>query len=220
MNSRAAGEFVTETLLDYDRGRQVTVYVPPAPPTEIVFAGDGQWFPAWGRILESTDRQTTMIVAVHSLTDETSRLNEYSPVFDASRFAAHEQFLVEDVRRWVGSRFGVSLPANRTAAFGYSAGGELAIALGLRHPDVYGVTLAGSPGGGYQPRGKLPRQLPRVYFFAGTREPFFLDNATRWAVALRQAGADVAMRERDVSHGADAWRTDFPLMLNWAFGAS
>src|SRR5580700_2674129 len=27
-----AGAFVTETLLEYDGGRQVTVYVPPGPP--------------------------------------------------------------------------------------------------------------------------------------------------------------------------------------------
>jgi hypothetical protein len=37
----AAGELVTETL-DYDGGRQVTVYVPPGPPRAVVFAGDGQ----------------------------------------------------------------------------------------------------------------------------------------------------------------------------------
>jgi hypothetical protein len=36
-----AGELVTETL-DYDGGRQVTVYVPPDPPEAVVFAGDGQ----------------------------------------------------------------------------------------------------------------------------------------------------------------------------------
>ena len=50
------------------------------------------------------------------------RLHEYSPVFDAARFAAHEKFFVEDVREWARSRFGVALPANRTAVFGVSAG--------------------------------------------------------------------------------------------------
>ena len=37
----AAGELVTERL-DYDGGRQVTVYVPPDPPRAVVFADDGQ----------------------------------------------------------------------------------------------------------------------------------------------------------------------------------
>jgi len=35
------GRLVTETL-GYDGGRQVTAYVPPAPPQAVVFAGDGQ----------------------------------------------------------------------------------------------------------------------------------------------------------------------------------
>jgi enterochelin esterase-like enzyme len=217
MSAPPRGEFVTETLPDYDGGRQVTVYVPPNPPVAIVFAGDGQAISQWGRVLEATSLPSTMIVGVHGLSDERARLHEYSPVFDADRFAAHEQFFVRDVRQWVGSRFEVALPPTRTAVFGYSAGGELALALGLGHPDVYGVVLSGSPGGGYQPTGTMPSSLPRVYLFAGTLEPFFLDNANRWAVALREAGADVVMKEREVSHGASSWRDVFPLMLEWAF---
>jgi enterochelin esterase-like enzyme len=194
------------------------VYVPPDPPEAVVFAGDGQGFSRWGRFLEATDVPPTMIVGVHGLTEEMRRLHEYSPGFDAKRFAAHEQFFVEDARRWARSRFGVALPAERTAVFGYSAGGELALALGLRHPDVYGAVFSGSPGGGYQPPDEMPSSLPRVYLFAGTLEPFFLDNATRWAAALRDAGADVVMSERAVSHGAKLWRAEFPLMVAWAFG--
>jgi pimeloyl-ACP methyl ester carboxylesterase len=213
-----AGQLVTETLLDYDGGRQVTVYIPPNPPEAVVFAGDGQLISQWGVFLEAADGPSTMIVGVHGLTEETPRLDEYSPAFDAERFAAHEKFFVEDVRRWARSRLGVALPAERTAVFGYSAGGELALALGLRHPDVYGAVIAGSPGGGYEPPGVMPGTLPRVYLFGGTLEPFFLDNATRWAVALRDAGAEVAISERVASHGAALWQGEFPLMVRWAFG--
>jgi hypothetical protein len=49
-------------------------------------------------------------------------------------------------------------------------------------------------------------------------EPFFHENATRWAEALREAGADVVMTERVGSHGAAFWREEFPLMVSWAFG--
>ena len=109
-------------------------------------------------------------------------------------------------------------PAERTAVFGVSAGGELALALGLRHPDVYGAVFSGSPGGGYKPTGVIPSSIPRTYLVAGTLEPFFLQNATRWAAALRNAGADVVMSERVASHSDTLWRAEFPLMVAWAFG--
>jgi enterochelin esterase-like enzyme len=213
----AAAELVTETL-GYDGGRPVTVYLPPDPPRAVVFAGDGQGVPRWGGALEVAGVPPVMIVGVHGLADETLRLQEYSPVFDPERFAAHEKFFVGDVVRWTRSRFGVALPAGRTAVSGVSAGGELALALGLRHPDVYGAVFSGSPGAGYQPPGVLPDRIPRTYLVAGTLEPFFLGNATRWAAALRDAGADVVMSERVASHGDALWRAEFPLMVAWAFG--
>jgi enterochelin esterase-like enzyme len=75
------------------------------------------------------------------------RLHAYSPGFDPERFAAHEGFFVEDVPRWVRTRFGVALSAGRTAVLGVSASGELALAVGLRHPDVFGAIFCASPGG-------------------------------------------------------------------------
>jgi enterochelin esterase-like enzyme len=211
------GEFVSETF-DYDGGRQVTVYVPPVPPEAVVFAGDGQMISQWGGVLEAANVPPTMIVATNRLDDEMLRLHEYSPVFDAERFAAHEKFFVEDVRHWARSRFGVTVPAERTAVFGVSASGELALALGLRHPDIYGAVFCASPGGGYRPAAVMPKSLPRAYLVAGTQEPFFLENANRWAVALRDAGADVVMTERVGSHGGAFWKEEFPLMVAWAFG--
>jgi pimeloyl-ACP methyl ester carboxylesterase len=168
----SSGDFVTETL-DYDGGRQVTVYVPPDPPEAVVFAGDGQSISRWVGSLETVDVPSTMIVGTHRLANETLRLHEYSPQFDPDRFAAHERFFVDDVRRWTASRFGVALLTERTAVFGVSAGGELALAPGLRHPDVYGAVFCASPGAGYQPPSVMPRSLPRTYLVAGTLEPFF-----------------------------------------------
>jgi len=215
--SAISGEFVSG-MFEYGGGRQVTVDVPPDPPEAIVFAGDGQRISKWGSSLEKAAVPSTMIVGVHGLTDETLRLHEYSPGFEPERFAAHEKFFVEDVRRWTESRFGVALPTERTAVFGVSAGGELALALGLRHPHVYGAVFCASPGGGYKPPGVMPSPLPRTYLVAGTQEPFFLQNARKWADALHDAGADVVMHERAGSHGGAFWREEFPLMVAWAFG--
>src|SRR5579862_1210777 len=212
-------ELVTETL-SYDGGRKVTAYVPPDRPQAVVYAGDGQLIAQWGESIAAAGAPSTMIVGVHRLADETLRLHEYSPGFDPERFAAHETFFVGEVRRWARSRFGVALPAERTAVFGVSAGGELALAIGLRHPEIYGAVFCASPGAGYRPPALMPRSLPRAYLVAGTLEPFFLENAARWAAALRDAGADVVMSERVGSHGDEFWRQEFPLMVAWAFGRS
>ena len=212
-----SGELVTETL-DYDGGRNVTVYVPPDRARAVVFAGDGELISQWGDVLDAAEVPPTMIVGVHRVADETLRLHEYCPRFDPHRFAAHERFFVDDIRAWTRSRFGIVLPAERTAVCGVSAGGELALALGLRRPDLYGAVFCASPGAGYLPPTQVPSSLPRAYLVAGTLEPFFLDNATRWASALSAAGADVVMRERVGSHGDPFWRDEFPLMAAWAFG--
>jgi enterochelin esterase-like enzyme len=221
--SPTAGRLVTEEF-HYDGGRLVTAYVPSAAPKGVVFAGDGQLITSWAGDLETFDLPPTMIIGAHHPDDETLRLQEYSPgartaafAFDPERFAAHEKFFVEDVRRWAQLRFDVALPADRTAVFGVSASAELALAIGLRHPDIYGAVLCASPGAGYRPPGVMPRSVPRAYLVAGSQEPFFLENATRWADALRDAGADVVMTERVGSHGDAFWREEFPLMVAWAF---
>ena len=225
MSSSIAGELVTETL-DYDGGRRVTVYVPPSPPEYIVFTGDGQLVPQWSAVLEAATARpdtvlpSTMIVGVHRPDDEILRLHEYSPVFDAQRFGSHEKFFVEDVPKWVHSRFGVALPPAQTALFGVSAGGELALALGLRHPDSYGAVFSASPGAGYRPPDVMPNPLPRMYLVAGTLEPFFLENTKRWTTALRNAGADVVMTERAGQHGGAFWKEEFPRMVAWAAGGN
>jgi enterochelin esterase-like enzyme len=216
--SPTAGQFVTETL-EYDGGRQVTVYVPPDRAEAVVFAGDGGWHIArLGGALDAATARATMVVGVHGLPDDGGRLKEYVPGFDEGQFAAHERFFVEDVRRWVRTRFGVALPSERTAVWGASLGGELALAMGLRHPDTYGAVFSASPGAGYKPPAVMPSPLPRVYLVAGTQEPFFLENAIRWADALRDAGAGVVITERKGSHGGEFWGEEFPLMVAWAFG--
>jgi hypothetical protein len=55
---------------------------------------------------------------------------------------------------------------------------------------------------------------------AGKREPFFLDNAVRWAAALHDAAADVVMIQRPAGHDAEMWQREFPLMIQWVFGRS
>lgn len=211
------GDLVHHTF-GYDGGRQVTVYVPLEPPELIVYAGDGQLISQWGGYLEAASVPATMIVGIHRTddADEAARLAEYSPSFDPGRFEAHEGFFVDAVRSWVGNRFGLTLPADRTVVGGVSASAELALAVGLRHPNIYGSVFAASPGGGYRPPPVLPGPLPRAYLVAGTLEPWFAENARRWTDALRDAGGDVVMAERAGDHGDPFWQAEFLTMLAWA----
>ena len=62
--------------------------------------------------------------------------------------------------------------------------------------------------------------LPRFYLVGGKQEPWFLDNAIRWANALRDVNADVVMMEREGAHGGAFWGEEFPIMVAWAFGGS
>lgn len=213
-----AGELVTQTFA-YDGGRRVTVYRPPHPPQAVVYCGDGQLFSQWGSYLEATGLPPTMIVGAWrtGADDEMVRIREYSPDFDRQLFAAHEHFFVRDIRDWVHNRFDIALPASRTAVAGVSASAELSLAMGLRHPDIYGAVFAASPGAGFKPPTPMPAALPRIYLTAGTLEPFFRDNATRWAQALDAAGADIILTEPIGDHGDPFWQAEFVKMLAWAF---
>ncbi|MFC0674250.1 alpha/beta hydrolase [Brachybacterium hainanense] len=213
------GSLITRSF-GYDGGRRVTAYMPPRAPEAVVLAGDGQLISQWGGYLEAADVVPTMIVGVHrsEAEDEMVRIREYSPSFDEARFAAHERFVIDEVGEWIRSDLGVVTPVERTAVCGVSAGGELSLALGLRHPDVFGAVFSASPGGGYRPPEVMPDRLPRVYLLAGTAEPFFAENAARWADALLHAGADVRTRTRTGDHGDPFWAEELPLMVAWAFG--
>lgn len=210
---------VTRTF-PYDGGRPVTVHLPPAPPGSLVYVADGGWHAArLAEALATAGHRSTVVVGVHGMPDDDGRLREYLPTADPDRFAAHEEFFTVDVRQWVEARFGLTVPPDRCAVWGASVGGEFALALGLRHRDHYGVVFSASPGGGYRPPTTLAAPLPRTYLVAGTDEPFFRDNATRWATALRTAGADVVLTERPGDHGDEFWIAEFPPMVAWAFGS-
>ena len=216
-----AGELVDLTF-GHDGGRIASVHVPAAPAEAVVFAGDGGWHV--GRLvaaLEAADGvPATMVVGVHGRDADEGRFAEYVPGVDPARFEAHERFFVDEVGAAVRDRFGVALGPERTAVWGASLGGELALALGLRHPDVFGAAFAASPGGGFRPPSPLPSPLPRLYLTAGEQEPFFAENAQRWADAFAAAGAEVTMTTRPGEHGGAFWYDELPLMLAWAFGGA
>lgn len=204
----------------YDNERTVSIYVPTNSAEAIVYCGDGELISDWGADIEAAGLPPTMVVGVHRSDDETLRLHEYSAGFDAERFNAHEDFLINEVRPWVCAQFGVTLPIERTAVFGVSAGGELALALGIRNPNIFGAILSASPGAGYRPPNPMPQEVPRTYLVAGKEEPFFLENAQRWAHALQNSDNEFVMIQGNGGHDEKMWRSEFPKMVSWAFGFS
>lgn len=213
------GSLVTKEFA-FDGGRSASAFVPPGTVESVVFAADGGWHTErLARVLEdSWAEPSTMIVGVQGLEDDEGRLYEYVESFGGERFEAFERFLVEDVCAWTRSALDVELAAARTAVWGASLGGELALAMGLRNPDLFGVVLCASPGGGFTPASLvLPTAVPRTYLVGGRQERWFLDNASGWADALRSAGAHVVIEEREGEHGGQFWYDEFPLMVSWAF---
>jgi monoterpene epsilon-lactone hydrolase len=145
---------------------------------------------SWGEVLEAADRPPAMIIGAHRAED-TVRLQECSPgrstaafTFDPQRIVAHEKSLVEDVRRWAATRVAVRLPAGPTAVFGVSADAELPLAMGLRHPDIYGAVFCASTRTGYRPPAALPGRLPRTYVVAASEEPLSAASDVAHAVVV------------------------------------
>jgi hypothetical protein len=109
---------------------------------------------------------------------------------------------------WVRARFGVGAHAERTAVFGVSAGAGSRPCHWASPSRRLQRDLLPSPAGGYKPPRVMPSSLPRAYLVAGTQEPFFHHNGTRWATGLRDAGAEVVMTERVGSHGDPFWQEE------------
>lgn len=217
--SSLSGSLFTETF-NFDGGRDLTVYVPPGRPDSVVYAADGGWHTErLARALErSVERPSTMVLGVHGLDDDDGRLHEYVEALGSERFEVFEQFFAEQVRGWAISELDACLTAEHTAVWGASLGGEFALAMGLRHLDLFGTVLCASPGGGFTPTGIEPsRDVPHAYLVGGTQEQWFFDNARKWADALSEAGADVVIEQRDGEHGGEFWYDEFPAMVSWAF---
>lgn len=200
-----------------DDGRRVRAQVAPEPTTAVVVVVDGGWHTErLAEALTAAGCRDVTLLGVDGAADDRDRLAECVLGVDPTRFAAHDYAVADLAPRWLRNDLDIDAPADRTAIWGASLGAEFALAMGLRHPDRFGAVLAASPGAGFQPPTDGLDQAPRTALVAGTDEPFFLANATRWARALEAAGAKVALTEHQGAHGDTFWFDAFPTMLAWA----
>ncbi len=182
-------------------------------PEAIVFAGDGQGISKWGRLLEKAEVPSTMVVGVHGLTDEMKRIYEYSPGFAPESFAAHEKFFVEDVRRWTETQFTWRCPLNAPRCSesrqeeSWPSHLGCGIHMSLVRCCVPRLAVDTSRLASCLVRFRAHTLLP------AHRSRSSLENAMRWAEALRDADAEVVMHERTGSHGGAFWQEEFPLMV-------
>jgi enterochelin esterase-like enzyme len=229
-------ETFTVTSKALSAERKVTVYLPPgadqARPARVVYAADGQGTDGYARVLEplvaAGALPPVVIVGVHSGSqpdfkaydrEKDFRLQEYFPGINPRRFADHEAFFCREVPAWAEGRFGVSARREDRAVFGCSNGGQFAVEMGLRHPDLFGHVL------GFSVAGKLPFDLgpeapdpPQFHLSAGTWEKHFLRPTAGLAHQLADRGVRVAFTTRVGGHDAALWREEFVAALLRAYG--
>jgi hypothetical protein len=106
------------------------------------------------------------------------------------------------------------------AAFSYpcSRCRVFAAAMGLRHPDTYGHTLAFSIG--IEPGNVIAgtKGASEFYLVTGTLEEGFYNTTAGFAQMLRSQGVTYVFRECVCGHDYIMWQEEFPAAVEWAFG--
>jgi enterochelin esterase-like enzyme len=223
---------VTEHRLDsaaLGAARALTVYCPPAvahqypgPLAGCVLA-DGAAARGFAQVLEPAILAgavpPVVLVGVHNAHDPARpwpdrRAQEYVSGEHPRRFAAHLQFVTDEVIPWVIDQAGATIEP--WVAAGFSNGGDWAVAAAQRRPQVFGRVAAFSVG-------LVPRRVSgaartagvRHYLAAGTLEPGFRHTTRQCAQHLRRAGLDCRYHEWVGGHDNLWWAQQLPVALEW-----
>lgn len=136
------------------------------------------------------------------------RSGEYVIGRDARAFARHERFFTETVPAWCREHLGLPLDRERMAVCGFSHGGAFAVAMGLRHPGLFGRVIALSVAG--RPVEDFAHPAPRLdttfALAVGTREGggmrSYMKRLAKW---LRDGGASTDYRTVPGGHTMTTW---------------
>jgi enterochelin esterase-like enzyme len=128
------------------------------------------------------------------------------------------RFVTGEVIGWAAGRFGPV--AEPWVSAGFSNGAVWAIAVGQRHPDLFGAVAAFSAG-------MVPRRITsearsvriRHYLAAGTLEPGFRRSTRDWAERLGRAGLPCRHEEWIGGHDDLWWEQQLPIALGWLLSA-
>lgn len=224
-------DFESEAL---GAARQVSVYVPPghdpAQRYPVIYMSDGDMLPPYAAVLDHLIEEgqvvPTLLVGVASAESYPANRRglELVPGADETVFGQFEQLFTEEVRAWAETTLGASQEREQRAILGVSNGGLFALAMVVRHPDLYGIVFPFSAGAsaGFEPPAIDPEaiRLPlRIYSTAGTLEPLFLLTTRALLDELAAVGAETVLVERVAGHDNANWLTTFAEAAPWAFPA-
>lgn len=207
--------------------RHVTVFKPDSAgilgkmPTLLV--ADGYFVTDFAASL--TDSKTASAnpqVAMVGIHASSARVEEYIPGVDVNRFAAHEAFVISEVVPWAEETLQLDRQRENVGIFGVSNGALFAIAMGLRHPAIFGSVIAFSiPGGAcarHRPAEFNQPLLPRFYLSAGTHELPFARATRKFGLALEKHGVEHRVGEHHGGHELCSWCDALPVAIDWCWG--
>ena len=144
------------------------------------------------------------------------RAQEYLPDVNPARFRAHETFFVEELRTWAQSQFGASTKREDRVVNGFSNGGQFALQMALRHPEVYAHAVPISTAGKTFTLTRSSLGLVPADFFlvAGTLEPY-IKQSRYFSGELQRAGARMKNTEWVSGHDVQVWIEILPAALEW-----
>ncbi len=237
LQGRLTEEFIQSSNLS--ESRSLTVYAPPFRKGEqiaaAVYLADGRSVrliaPYIDSLIVSRRLPPVLLVGVHygkilpgndpQVSD--TRALEYLIGFGKTdaRFEAHERFFINEVVPWAESKFDVPKTSDKRAVFGASNSGSFALAMGIKHPEIFGHVIAFSPtwSKNLSPPSWTRENSPSHYLLVGTLE----SNSTRklvkgWAETANKSGAIVNLREPVAGHDSVVWREWFGDALLTEFG--
>jgi enterochelin esterase-like enzyme len=213
--------------------RNVWLYLPPNHDPKksyrVVYLADGGSVPSLSRVLEPAilagRLPPIMLVGAEPGVSSgpyandfsrNTRAQEYLPEVNPTRFRAHETFFTEELRTWAQTQFGASSKRDDRVVNGFSNGGQFALQMALRHPDVYAHAMPVSTAGKtFSITRSALGVVPADFFLvAGTLEPY-IKQSRFFASELQGVGARVKNNEWVSGHDVQVWVETLPGALEW-----
>ncbi|MEI9931609.1 MAG: alpha/beta hydrolase-fold protein [Rhizomicrobium sp.] len=220
-----------------DGARGISVYVPPGETPShllpVVYMADGNFRLTTPSVIEplieSGKLPPMILVGIWSgnshKADEDRRSEEYLLGWPNGYgyFLRHENFLLHELIPFVEKTYGASSDPKDRIITGFSSGAAWAVAMGIRHPNVFPTVIAQSMvwPGGYSPASTWQFQDNdkglRFYLSAGTLEPEFYRGTLRFAEEARKESLDVQLETTVSGHTPTIWEPMLVHALQWAF---